>query len=39
MNTITLLFHAYIYISGLERGDLEWSYSVVVEEAFLQYII
>ena len=31
--TITLLFHAYIYLRCLERGGLEWSYSVAEEKA------
>ena len=28
MHTITLLFHAYLYLRCLEHGGLEWSCSV-----------
>ena len=33
MHTITLLFHAYLYLRCLERGGLEWSCSVAEDNS------
>ena len=33
MHTITLLFHAYLYLRCLECGGLEWSCSVAEDNS------